>query len=156
MLLIEWNRDHDYLMADGKRFACSCIVRNELNGKRLSHDVIRTMPGGYPYMPRRFPTGTWTVLKPRPREDGYRAPYFIPTDAFQDVPMWELDGRGCYLRATDKIVRDTAYGLHYSRDSITTWGCIRIDTREEVLALVRLIHEQMDEYEPVKLLVREG
>jgi hypothetical protein len=81
-----------------------------------------------------FPVGKWPIGKPLPRTAPYTAPFFIPTDAFQMLPVWEIkDGK--YVKATDKLIRDSGYGLHFSTSN-TTLGCIKIINRDDLLMLV--------------------
>jgi hypothetical protein len=153
---IRWDRKDGALLVEGRRFPCTCDVRNELNGRRARDQVVRTIPNGMPYYPRPFPTGTWNVLRPRERDDGYRAPYFIPTTAYQEVPTWELDENAHYLEPTGEVDLDREYGLHWSEDSRTTLGCIRISRKDDLLALVVLINAALDRPEPVRLIVPEA
>jgi hypothetical protein len=139
-LTIVWKRSLPYLLAGNRSIKCSCNVRNELNGERGGEDIVYSMPDHEPYMPRPFPTGSWNIGKPEPRVNKYLAPYFIPTDARQVLPVWSiLDG--AYDAPTKQTVSDWGYGLHYS-ESMTTLGCIRIHSREDLLWLVdKLTHE---------------
>lgn len=150
---IIWDRKAGRLVTGGKAFACTCDVRNELNGRRARDQVVRTIPNGKPYYPRPFPAGTWAILRPREREDRYRAPYFIPTTAWQEVPTWELDDNGRYLEPDGEVDIDKEYGLHWSEESRTTLGCIRVSSKDDLLALVALINESLDRPEPVRLTV---
>ena len=121
------------------------IVRNEINGWRRKHDpkeVVRAMThdpyNKPPVMPRPFPFGEWNVYAPRHREDKYLAPYFIPTDAEQFLPIWALDENGGYDHATAEKVLDVGYGLHFST-STTTVGCIKIYEEDDLRWLVENI-----------------
>jgi len=136
-----------------------CVVRNEINGWRHRHDpdeVVRAMTqdpyNKPPVMPRQFPAGVWKVYAPRPRNDKYLAPYFIPTDAEQFLPIWSLDENGGYDRATSDKVLDIGYGIHFSTSS-TTVGCIRIYEIDDLLWLVKKITEQLAGHERVQLSV---
>ena len=120
----------------------SCLVRNELNRQRGGQDVTHAMPSGAPYMPRPFPKGKWTLGKPVAKTDPYTAPWFIPTDAWQNLPVWEVDEHGCYVRATDRLVRDEGYGLHCST-SRTTLGCVRVSLLEDLLWIVEALKKEM-------------
>jgi hypothetical protein len=153
-MTIEWKRSEKYLTVNGtQKIPCSCDVRTLANGRRRKDEIVRTIPGGKPFDPRPFPVGQWTVTRPRARSDEYRAPYFIPTDAFQDVPIWAVEG-GLYRHEISGQDRDWEYGLHYST-SKTTQGCIRIDTKEDLLALVSMIGKAIDALEPVRLTVTD-
>jgi len=120
----------------------SSIVRNELNGWRPLHNpdqVVYAMTHDkyhkYPVMPRPFPRGVWNVGSPMERTDKYLAPYFIPTDAEQMLPIWELDDDGGYDHPTDKWILDLGYGLHFSVSN-TTLGCIKGHVRRDLEWLV--------------------
>ena len=116
----------------------SCIIRNEINGWRKKNEVVKSIPDGKPIQPRQFPKGTWAVGKPDARTDKYLAPFFIPTSAWQYLPIWELDADGCYKRATALSTKDKGYGLHYS-ESTSTQGCIKINKKYDLLWLVNMI-----------------
>lgn len=152
-MTILWCRSDPCLTVGDRKFGCSCDVRTLANGRRRKDEIVRTMPGGKPFDPVRFPLGSWTVLRPRPRKDAYRAPFFIPTDAYAMVPVWTVEA-GLYQSPGLGMDRDREYGMHYST-SKTTQGCIRIDTRSELLELVALITAALDAFEPVRLEVIE-
>ncbi len=158
-MTIKWWRDEGRLEAGDKVFLCECRVRNEINGDRPLHDpiqVVYSLPApGKPYMPRPFPKGTWSVGRPLARDDEYKAPFFIPTNAWQAVPIWALDVNGGYDHATDSKVNDYGYGLH-SSTSRTTLGCGRVGAvgkRAEILELVQIVNEALDKKEAVWLEV---
>lgn len=124
-----------YIQGDGRNIAYSCIVRNELNGERGGQDVTHSMPDGKPYMPRRFPKGVWTLGRPVKKTDPYTAPWFIPTDAWQNLPVWSIDEHGFYGKPTGEMIKDVGYGLHCST-SRTTLGCIKLLDLKDLLWLV--------------------
>lgn len=129
----------------------SCEVRNEINGRRKPDEVIRSMPDGLPVYPRQFPRGTWNVGRPQPRHQPDREPYFIPTDAWQELPVWILkDGR--YDRLSGVTVIDRDYGMHCSVYA-TTLGCIKIHNKNDILMLVRMITKALDAGREVILVV---
>jgi hypothetical protein len=139
--VIHWKKGSSELFAFGRVLPCSCDVRNEVNGRRHADQVRYSIPDKKPYQPRQFPKGTWKIQAPVERTDPDLAPWFIPTDAWQDLPIWELkDGK--YFRATDKKTRDRGYGLHYSVSS-TTLGCIKIQNRDDLIWLVDKISEML-------------
>lgn len=146
MAIITWARRESYLTAFGEQIECSCIVRNELNELRGRAEVVYTMPGDHPYYPRRFPVGRWTVGDPVARTGRYLAPYFIPTDAWRFVDLWNIvDGK--YKSSTGQLVKDIGYGLHYS-ESRTTLGCVKIHDKQALKTLVNQIieaHEAKEE-----------
>lgn len=127
-ILTVWHNDTE------RSIPCSCIVRNDVNGWRLDNQVVTSIPDSEPYQPRVFPVGQWEIFEPIEKRDKYTAPYFIPTDAFQMLPVWEVKN-GRYVRETKKLIRDEGYGLHFS-ESNTTLGCIKITNLEDLLWLV--------------------
>ena len=141
------------LQAFGKEIAISCIVRNEVNGWRRGNEVVKSIPEGLPIMPRQFPKGTWNVFTPVVRKDPYLAPYFIPTDAFQFLPIWELDSIGHYKCATKTLTKDTGYGGHTSTSN-TTQGCIKILNWGDLVWVVEQINKAFLNKDKVVLTVR--
>ncbi|QQO10139.1 hypothetical protein [Breznakiella homolactica] len=117
----------------------SCMVRNELNHERKSHELVYSIPDKHPIQPRPFPPGKWRITEPRERTDPYLAPFYIPSDAYQMLPVWEVEN-GLYKAPTDSFTRDCAYGLHYST-SRSTQGCIKILDREHLLFLADTISD---------------
>lgn len=146
----------DLILENSHIIKCSCEVRNELNGRRGGNQIIRSIPDGRPYMPRIFPVGEWNVSQPEARTlsaDRDKYPWYIPTDAWQMLPEWSLDPEGRYYRPTDRMVRDSGYGLHWCIWSKTTLGCIRIASMGEVELLVTMISAALKNNESVKLKV---
>lgn len=141
-ILVVGDRDIDIL----------CDVRNELNGRRGRNEVVKSIPDGVPIEPRPFPKGIWNVGIPLPRSSDYLRPYFIPTDAWQMLPIWELDSVGGYKKETTEMCRDTGYGLHFST-SRTTQGCIRIVNESDLFWLKDIILEAYRNKEKVTLEV---
>lgn len=159
-MLLRWNRAKNFIKTDaGVEYFVTNEVRNELNSRRRLHDsveVVRTMPSpGKPYMPRQFPLGKWRVRKPELRNDEYKRPIYIPTDAYQDVHVWALDEKGGYDYQTNELIRDYGYGLHFSEASRTTLGCGRVGSRSQVLRLAAEINLALDRGEEVYLEVFE-
>lgn len=134
-ITIKANLSKGTLEAFGSVIDISCIVRNELNGWRKKDQVVYSIPDNKPIQPRQFPKGLWAVGKPDPRVGEYLAPFFIPTSAWQYLPIWELDSNKCYLKASSKNCKDIGYGLHYS-ESTSTQGCIKINKLDDLLWLV--------------------
>ena len=130
----------------------SCIVRNEVNGWRKPNEVVNSMPDNKPVQPRTFPKGIWAVGKPDPKNDEYMAPYFIPTDAWQYLPIWELDDKGNYKKTMTELTKDKGYGLHYST-STSTHGCIKIRTATDLMWLVNTIVTHQAQGDVIKLKV---
>jgi len=145
------------LTVNDKSFIISNDVRTVQNGTRRRHEVVRSIPGNFPYMPARFPAGLWNITGldwQAEKKFDYRTygPVKIRTDAWQRVRIWELDEDGDYLRETRDETSDNGYLLHYSV-SRTTLGCIRINTEEDAVTLGMLIETAMNNYEPVTLQV---
>jgi hypothetical protein len=146
-----WERDAGRLAAGGRAFRVTCAVRNELNGLRLLHDpsqVTRHTPprgGGarQPVMPRPFPLGEWRVTAVYETGSPDYKPVVFETDARQILPVWALDRRGGYDRATGDTVEDWGYWLHCAwlngRRSGTTHGCGNIVEEGAAMELRRLI-----------------
>jgi len=148
-------------------FHCTSDVRNELNGRRKLHEpreVVRTIPGAYPYMPRPFPvtdgSREWEILGVRRREAtdpeyGYLGPAFIQTDAELMLPIWKLDKTGGYEAETFGIVKDVGYGFHFARDSKTTQGCGRLRSEKDALALAALVEQETAAGRKISLVVKD-
>lgn len=140
------------------RYPASCSVRHELNGRRALHtekEVRWTFPDeGHrkPYMPRQFPSGIFKVTAVVYTDDPEYAPVKIRTTATRDVFTWELDIMGGYERQTNKVQTDTQYHIHYT-DSKTTLGCIRCDSKSDIITLAELIKPAVDRGEDVWLEV---
>lgn len=147
-MIIHWDKSLPYLTFADQHAACSCRVRNEINGLRKASEVVYTMPGNVPYMPREFPNGEWEVGSPRARESEYLAPWFIPTDAWQDVDEWRVL-EGMYIGKTGDKVRDYAYGIHFSPFAFTL-GCVRLHDKDQLLELV--MHIQRARYRQERVI----
>jgi hypothetical protein len=141
------------LYAFGRMIEASCDVRNELNGRRKADEIVRTIPGDYPYYPRQFPVGKHIITGCHPRTQPDRAPYFIATAATRQVEVWELED-GKYAKPSGVFVRDEAYGLHASVFK-TTLGCIKIHKEVDVIWLVGMIRDTMEAGGKVWLEVTE-
>jgi hypothetical protein len=163
MLRLTWKQKSERLgiflpSGDYCAIPCSCVVRDlEENKWRKKNQVVKTIPGGYPYNPKIFPVGIWIIGRPRPierteAEFDYKEPYYIPTDARQKVDVWALDNAGNYDHKTKKQVTDKAYGLHFSKSG-TTLGCIKIESRTDLLFLVNIIQAEISKGNVCKLEV---
>lgn len=133
MLILRFFHDENILIVDGKQYKATCPVRNELNGERTSNQIVKTYPANQNeprkvYQPRKFPTGWWRIKPPVWTADIDYAPVKIPTDATRRVMTF--DGG---------IQRDAFYHLHYSEKSLTTLGCIRLNSAEEAKEIARTI-----------------
>lgn len=146
---IIWIRDENRLETGGIVFTVTNNVRNEidpLNVRRL-HDpaeVRRAIVNGQwsdPYMPRKFPKGTWKITGVEETTDDEFAPVKIKTNAHQMVETWLLDSAGGYDKPSGQYVDDSGYHLHWSSGSRTTLGCGRVgtDSPKQVLKLAKMI-----------------
>jgi len=145
------------LVTDDVLFQVSCKVRSLRDSTRASSEVVRSMPDDLPYDPRTFPKGLWNVTGTEWQKDRKFDPdtfgtVKIRTDAWQMVNVWELDADGDYRRETDRKVRDSGYLLHYSAYK-TTWGCIRMASREDAELLAKIVEAALKRGEAVQLEV---
>lgn len=136
-------------------------VRNQSNGRRSlqnPEDVVMTTPDdgspSVPYMPSGFPAGSWKILSALPRTDAYEAPYFLSTNAWQMTPEWSIDPAGDYGQPTGQMVRDSAFGLHFSTSS-TTLGCLRFLIQDDLVNVVTLCQAEWNAGRTVSLEVSE-
>lgn len=148
---IHFSKANQILQSNGRSMAAWCKVRNELNKERAVNEVVMTEPEEHPYYPREFPNGVWNVFKPLVKRAPYLAPFFIPTDAWQMVDLWEVSD-GKYVKKSGKTYRDSGYGLHFST-SRTTLGCIRIGAQADLMWLVDSINAALAKGEKVTLEV---
>ena len=114
-----------------------CKVRSLRDGTRLKDYVAHTFPDKLAYDPDIFPKGKWVIDKPLKRTDDYKAPYFIPTDGFRMVEVWD-EKNGEYIKPTGEEVRDIAYGMHHSK-RLYSLGCIIIENRNDAYMLAWLL-----------------
>ena len=146
---ITWKKSDGYLIADGRQIQCWSKVRNELNDLRPRNPLlpgttdVYLATGDIPAMPRPYPVGNWRITgfkeHPDPTEDnGYLYPIFINTDAVNQVPEWQLDANGLYLKPTGKLIEDEDNGLHFSTCDWTD-GCVRIATEEDIRYLWKIL-----------------
>jgi len=149
----------------GLTIPASCIVRNEVNGWRLTSEVLyeqdgHVRPTGTPYQPRPFPCGRWLITEVIDKlPTSVYSPVFIATNAWQWLEYWQLDKDGCYDHPTGARFRARGYGAHYSRvrsggelvRSNTTLGCINTDTPDDAVALGDVIRRVMGARERVYL-----
>jgi hypothetical protein len=148
---------HGLLSVQNELFQVSNRIRSLENGLRGSWEVARTIPGNFPYDPHPFPKGLWNITGVDWLEDsGLTArtygPVKIKTDAWQMVPVWELDEEGDYLRQMEMAVRDTCYWLHYSEFS-STLGCIRLSSPGDAIKIANLAEAAFRSGEQVLLEV---
>ena len=123
------------------RYPASCRVRNELNGRRKLDEVVYTVPTigkPKPYYPRQFSSGIFEITDIEYTNDPEYAPVKIKTTAIREVFTWDLDINGRYWEPTGKIQTDTAYWIHYT-DSPTTLGCIKVNSKEDIIHFANII-----------------
>ncbi len=135
MITITLNAQKTLLSAFGRNIVCSSIVRNELGTGALlrpMNQVVLTEPSpGQAYMPRSFPSGTWSIGKPEQETSdpaAYIRGWWIPTTAGQNVIVWnteEQESQMVYTTASGVTLWDSGYGIHCSA-SPTTLGCLRV------------------------------
>ena len=155
MLVLKWKHGTTELkVGDERTLDCSCRVRNFENGKRRKWEVVHTMPNGKPYQPVEFPVGRWEVGRPIARNQVDLAPFFIPTDACAEVQVWSVTN-GCYEKALEEWDTDRSYGIHHSSYS-TTLGCVKIESRDELLWLVDRVQKELGSGEKVFFEVEEN
>jgi hypothetical protein len=147
MLVIQFFHNENKLVINDKTYKATCNVRNEINGKRKKNQVVKTYPSSnqlrQPYYPRPFPTGTWEIKRPIFTDDIEYAPVKIPTDAYQRVLTWTTDNNG-YKERSGEHQTDSFYHLHYAQNSITTLGCIRLDSSKDAVEIANEIKKQKD------------
>jgi hypothetical protein len=162
---MQWNKREQFLTIGYKQLGCWSIVRNEINHLRPKSglkDIATTEKEnsrpGVPYMPRTFPAGRWLItgIKAHPDKahDDYLYPYFISTNAWQEVDEWSLTPGGFYNKPTGHKVKDYGYGLHFS-SSVTTWGCIRITLEKDLRDLVDILRPALDRGDIINFQVTE-
>lgn len=148
--------NEDLLIVDGKDYKATCYVRNELNEKRKIDQVVRHMPAdgghGQPYMPRTFPTGKWRVKRPIRTENPEFAPFKIPTNAVQSVGLWSAGPDG-YIDPLDRTAIDSFYHLHFAEHSVSTLGCIRLDSKADAIEIATLVRNYIGRGDKVWLEV---
>jgi hypothetical protein len=81
-------------------------------------------------------------------------PVKIRTNAYRHVRIWALGDGGDYLSEMAERVLDQGYLLHYS-ESPTTWGCVRLDSPSDAIAVAEAIQEAWGRGEIVELLVSD-
>lgn len=143
------------------RFPSTCIVRNELNGKRLKSQVLYTTPlqgNPKPFYPRQFPSGIYLILKIEwlkdPAEIKRFGPVKIRTTATREVFTWDLDTNGNYWKPTGKVQTDAGYHIHHTHKYKTTHGCIRGgDTEGQMVNIAQIIEPVLENNENVYLEV---
>lgn len=147
MLIMRFYHDKNLLAVGDKEYKATCPVRNELNGERDPGQLVKTYPitsslGRLPYYPRKFPTGLWKVKKPVWTDDREYAPVKIPTDAVRRVLTWDTKN-GKYKKASGHQ-DDAFYHLHYAETSMTTLGCIRLNSSNDARVIAKEVESYLD------------
>jgi len=149
---LKWNRDGEDLEYQGIHFRVTCKVRNEIDlmyirrlhdKKEVIYAIVNGQKTNIPYMPRKFPKGTWEITGIEASIDPIFAPFKIRTNAQQMVNAWTLDSKGGYDKPTERQVLDGGYLLHCST-SVTTHGCGRVETEKQIRKLIGLISKEME------------
>jgi hypothetical protein len=160
---LTWTREKDCLETGGIVFTVTNIVRNEIDPSHVRNlhvpsEVRRAVVNGSwgdPYMPRKFPKGTWQITAVEDTTEADFAPVKIRTNAHQMVETWLLDKGGGYDKPTGLMVNDSGYHLHWCAGSRSTLGCGRVgtDSPKQVLKLAKMIRTAMSAGEVVTLEV---
>ena len=154
-MVITFNGDSLIVTYEGEtilNMIADCVVRNEINGWRKFHEVVKTYPHRLPYMPRRIPSGLHKITAVEWTKNPEYAPVKIRTDASRKVFVWELDRLGNYSHQTDQTTLDIGYLIHYT-ESKTTHGCIRANSKKLVSRLATIIECRLKAKEDVFLEV---
>ena len=121
-------------------------VRNELNNLRKTPDATTFPLDGSEsqwYFPRQFPNGVWECRTSRISTNPDISGVFIPTNAFQDVPVYGPKSQGKPTPNLDGnyiptgIQTDTGYGIHFAPNG--TWGCIGLESKQDAAWLANKI-----------------
>jgi len=157
MSVVTINKERTILTGYGKDIPILNIVRNEVNGwRKLTEKCVYTEnfdgSKGVPYMPRLFPTGNWNIVGFNPETEPYLYPFFIITNAWQEVDEWLIKPDGSYDKPSGVKVKDYGYGIHFSV-STTTLGCIRIVNQTDLLWFKNQIETSLNSKETINLEV---
>jgi hypothetical protein len=139
-ILVDSNRS--FMWAFGKRIKCSCIILPRINMPPAYPEHQDGSPGSVAYQPVKFPTGDWIVGMPVSTTNPEMAPYFIPTNAHQNVLC--IDG---------STFDDYGYGIHFDSLYESTWGCLHLYSAADARWLAEQIVEAKAANEAVGLSV---
>lgn len=153
-MIAGWEQNSDELIiklkqGDMTKIPVRCPVRSLKNGLRDKRYVAHTFPDEFAYDPDIFPIGKWSINAVSPKTDAYKAPYFIATDAYRYVNIWDEDESG-YVAETNTKIIDTAFGMHCShlKDGISTgkWtlGCIMIINEDDCVWWAETILKELE------------
>lgn len=161
MLLLRFFHMENELFVCDKKYKATCPVRNEINKRRNSTDIVKTYPSysaetRKPYYPRKFPTGFWEVKSPILTNNPELAPVKIPTSAVRTVAVWDIKN-GQYNEIVGSQ-NDGYYHLHWSKPYRTTLGCIRLDSEEDAIEISGMVKECIDSGEKcyIEVMVFKG
>ena len=148
MIIMRYFHQEEELHIRDRVYRATCKVRNEINGKRAAQQIVETYPRSdpgdrRPYMPRKMSTGFWKEGKPIWTDDPIYWPVKIPTGAIRQVMTWDTRS-GRYEALSGIIQDDSYYHLHFSRDSITTLGCIRLDSERDAREIAQDVERLLD------------
>jgi hypothetical protein len=178
MQTLSLTADHKSLGAFGRVISCSCLVVNEFSTPprmRVVYSENADGSQGMPYMPRIFPScingEPWNIYAPVPVDPAkdpkaYMQPFFIPTDAWQWVQVWDVNqsvdfdyvgpaltgGEGTAGARLPLMIKDYGYGIHFSM-SVYTDGCEKITEKDDLLWLVDQVRAALNADGGLKLLV---
>jgi hypothetical protein len=144
MFLLRFIHAENTLYVGNKKYTADCTVRNEINGWRQKHELVKSMPinePSKPCYPRKFPTGLWKIMEPVKTDDPEFAPVKIPTDAARRILTWNANADG-YTTMTGKSQIDNYYHLHYSQYK-TTLGCIRLNSSSDALEIAETVSREL-------------
>jgi len=151
-----WNRDKEDLEFNGKHFRVWCHVRNEIDPvyirrlhekKEVVFAIVSGIQTDKPYMPRKFPKGTFEIYaveevsKDPTQKDFW--PIKIKTNADHDVEIWALDKNCGYDHGTGIFVKDGCLWIHWCSWSGTTLGCGRAETEKQIRELGEMIQDAL-------------
>jgi len=159
---ILYERDKNKLIVEDVVFTVTNNVRNEIDPlyvrklhdpKEVRYTVSADRSKGKPYMPRKFPKGTWKTTgveryavvhgKENFDQNEYGT-VRIRTDAHQKVSVWALDKNGGYDHETSEMVEDYGYLFHFAPTSMTTLGCGRMISQDATNKFASLIEKSID------------
>lgn len=145
MLLLRFFHSKNLLLVGEKKYSASCTVRNEINEWRKKNETVKTMPlFGSPkyYYPRKFPTGVWEIKSPEWTNNPEFCPVKIPTTAKRTVLLWSVEN-GRYKECLGQTQEDSFYHLHYAKNSKTTLGCIRLNSKEDAIEIAKKVESEL-------------
>ena len=141
MIVMKFYHKEQELHFDNNIYKATCKVRNEINKRRRIDEIVKSLPlsgNREPYYPRKFPTGAWKVKKPIWTNDIDYWPVKIPTNARRAVFTWTTKDNK-YHEKSGSLQIDSFYHLHFAKNSSTTLGCIRLDSKDDAERIAKKI-----------------